>query len=146
MNHKINKLEAVHSFTVMPMDANFNTNTVTDKWDILFGGNMMYHIDYAGAKVVRRATYGVDMDMFVTASIDKIDFKKPTFVGDIVTMVSSIKALGRSSIQVRVKVRREDMSGKIEDVCSANMVFVTVKDNKSVPHGLTFKKLEDESN
>lgn len=71
----INKLTAVHSFTVMPKDCNFNTNSDNDKNDILFGGKLMYEIDYAGAKIARRATYEVDSDMVVTASMDRLNFE-----------------------------------------------------------------------
>jgi acyl-CoA hydrolase len=141
----MNKIEAHHSFTVMPKDCNFNRDGLNQN-GILFGGKLMYEIDYAGAKVARRATYGVDKDMLVTASIDKIDFQRPAFVGDIVTMLATIKALGRTSIQIRVKVTREDLKGKVEQICSANMVFVTMKNGKSTPHDLNFEKLEQETN
>jgi acyl-CoA hydrolase len=136
----INKLEAVHSFTVMPKDCNFNKK-ITGSNDILFGGKLMYEMDYAGAKVVRRALYDSGTDTCVTASTDKINFERPSFIGDIVTMVATIKALGRSSIQVRVKVTREDLSGKIESICSANMTFVSLKDGKPFPHHLNFDDL-----
>jgi acyl-CoA hydrolase len=106
----------------------------------------MYEIDYAGAKVARRATYGVDCDMIVTVSMDKIDFKKPAFVGDLVTMTAKIKALGRSSLQIRVTITRESLKGEVEQISAANMTFVTVKGGKACPHGLTWKTLSDENN
>lgn len=136
----INKLEAIHSFTVMPKDCNFNKDDNNEN-SILFGGKLLYEIDYAGAKVVRRATYEVDCHMIVTASIDKINFEKPAYIGDIITMTCFIKAFGKSSIQVRVKVTRESLKGHIEQICSANMTFVTIKDSKPIPHNLNFDKL-----
>lgn len=141
MNNIVNKLESVHSFTVMPKDCNFNRDE-NNQTGILFGGKLMYEVDAAGAKVVRRATYNVDCDMIVTVSMDKIDFQKPAFVGDIITMTASIKALGRSSIQVRVTITRESLSGEVERISAANMTFVTVKNSKAFPHDLTFEKLE----
>ena len=137
----IDKLTALHSFTVMPKDCNFNTNVKNNKNDILFGGKLLYEIDYAGAKIARRATYGVDFDMVVTASIDRVNFEKPAFLGDIVTMTASIKSLGRSSIVIRVKVNRESPKGVIEQICSANMTFVTMKNSKPIAHNLNFDKL-----
>ena len=137
----INKLNSVHSFTVMPKDCNFNRNPDSDKNDMLFGGKLLYEIDYAGAKVARRATYDVDCDTIVTASIDKINFQKPAYIGDIITMTAEIKSLGRSSITILVKVRRESLRGEIEQICTANMVFVTIKNSKSVQHYLDFNKL-----
>jgi acyl-CoA hydrolase len=139
------KIESVHSFTVMPMDCNFNTN-YNGKNDIVFGGNIMYHMDFAGAKVARRATYGIGHDMIVTASTDTINFTSPAYLGDIITMVATVKALGRTSIQIRIKVSRESMIGEVESICSANMVFVTMKDGKPFPHGLNFDKLQTNGN
>jgi len=139
----IDKLNAVHSFTVMPKDCNFNRNPDNGKTDILFGGKLLYEIDYAGAKVSRRSTYEVDCDTIVTASIDKINFEKSAYIGDIVTMEASIKSFGRSSIQIRVKVKRESVKGKIEQICSANMTFVAMKDGKPTKHNLNFEKLSD---
>jgi acyl-CoA hydrolase len=139
----ISRLEAVHSFTVMPKDCNFNRNHENDRNDILFGGKLMYEIDYSGAKIARRATYAVDCDIVVTASTDRINFEKPAFLGDIITMTATIKALGTSSIQIRVKVKRESLKGEIEQICSANMTFVTIKNGKPTPHGLNFEKLSE---
>jgi acyl-CoA hydrolase len=130
----------------MPMDCNFNRNVVNNKNDILFGGKLMYEMDLAGAKIARRATYGVGADMVVTASTDAINFIKPAYLGDIITMVATIKALGTSSIQIRVKVRREGLDGFTEQICSAKMTFVTIKDNRPFPHGLNFDKLQQNGN
>jgi acyl-CoA hydrolase len=137
----MNKLESVHSFTVMPKDCNFNKNHNNGKNDILFGGKLMYEIDYAGAKVARRATYNVDCDMVVTASVDKTNFERPAYLGDIITMTATIKALGTTSIQIRVKVQREGLDGHVEQICSSNMTFVSIKNGKPVKHNLNFEKL-----
>lgn len=135
------KIKAEHSFTVMPKDCNFNKNYKNGRNDILFGGKLMYEIDYAGAKIVRRATYDTDCDMIVTASTDKINFERPAFLGDIITMEATIKSLGRSSIVVNVKVEREGLDGAQEQICTASMTFVTLKDGKPHPHDLNFDKL-----
>jgi len=139
---KINKVEAIHSFTVMPRDCNFNLDKSTNRNRILFGGKILYDMDFAAAKVARRACYGVGADRIVTASMDKVNFDKPAYLGDIVTYTATIKALGRSSIQIRVRVNREDSVGNVEHICSSNMTFVTVKDGKPFRHDLTFEKLE----
>ena len=133
-NVKKNKLTAVHSFTVFPQDLNYA--------DTLFGGCVMSHMDVAGVKVVRRALYGTGAEGAVTASVDRIDFKKPAFLGDLITMVSEIKALGKSSLQVRITVSRESQQGFIEDICAANFTFVAMKDKKPFQHGLSFETLE----
>jgi acyl-CoA hydrolase len=127
------RLKATHSFTVFPQDLNYG--------DTLFGGKVMAEMDIAGVKVVRRALYGTDCDGAVTASVDKIDFKKPAFLGDLITMTAEIKAIGRSSLQIKISVTRESQKGDTEDICAANFTFVSMKDKKSHPHELSFEKL-----
>jgi len=129
-----NRLTAVHSFTVFPQDLNYA--------DTLFGGKVMAEMDIAGVKVVRRALYGTGADGAVTACVDRIDFKKPAFLGDLITMIAEIKTLGKSSIQTKISVSRETTMGVIEDICAANFTFVAMKDKKSFPHGLSFELLE----
>jgi acyl-CoA hydrolase len=131
------KLTAVHSFTVFPQDLNYA--------DTLFGGKVMAEMDIAGVKVVRRALYGTGAEGAVTASVDRIDFKKPAFLGDLITMVAEIKTLGKSSIQIKISVSRESQQGFIEDICAANFTFVAMTNKKPFPHGLSFEKLEIKS-
>ena len=131
------KLTAVHSFTVFPQDLNYA--------DTLFGGKVMAEMDIAGVKVVRRALYGTGAEGAVTASVDRIDFKKPAFLGDLITMVAEIKTLGKSSIQIKISVSRESQQGFIEDICAANFTFVAMTNKKPFPHGLSFEKLETKS-
>lgn len=131
---KKNKLTAVHSFTVFPQDLNYANS--------LFGGKVMAEMDIAGVKVVRRALYGTGASGCVTASVDRIDFKKPAFLGDLITMVAEIKAIGKSSLQVRITVTRESTMGEVDDICAANFTFVAMKDKKPFQHGLTFEILE----
>lgn len=133
-----NKLIATHSFTVFPQDLNYA--------DTLFGGKVMAEMDIAGVKVVRRALYGTGADGAVTASVDRIDFKKPGLLGDLITMVAEIKTLGKSSIQVKISVSSESTMGKVQEICAANFTFVAMKDKKSFPHGLSFDKLENKQN
>ena len=128
-----NRMIATHSFTVFPQDLNYA--------DTLFGGITMQHMDIAGVKVVRRALYNTDCDGAVTASVDRIDFKKPAFLGDLITMNAEIKTLGKSSIQIKISVSRESQKGLVEDICAANFTFVAMKDKKSHPHGLSFQIL-----
>jgi len=133
---RANRLVSAHSFTVFPQDLNYN--------DTLFGGVIMSNMDLAGVKVVRRALYGTGADGCVTASVDRIDFHKPAFLGDLIVMSSEIKSLGKSSVQVRISVNRESMIGEIEEICAANFTFVAMKDRKPFQHGLTFEKLTGE--
>lgn len=133
---RVNRLTSAHSFTVFPQDLNY-ANT-------LFGGKIMAEMDIAGVKVVRRALYGTGADGAVTASVDRIDFHKPAFLGDLIVMSSEIKSIGKSSVQVRITVNRESTIGEIEEICAANFTFVAMKDKKPFKHGLTFENLTGE--
>jgi acyl-CoA hydrolase len=133
--YKGEKLRAIHSFTVFPQDLNYE-NT-------LFGGVIMQNMDIAGVKVVRRALYGTGAEGAVTASVDRIDFNKPAFLGDLITMTAEIKTLGKSSIQVKITVSRESQQGFVEDICAANFTFVAMKEKRPFQHGLNFNKLEN---
>jgi len=144
LKKKVNKKEAVHSFTVMPRDCNYNLDKKTNSNRILFGGKILYDLDFAAAKVARRATYGVDCDMVVTVKIGETILKKPAFIGDIITYTATVKAIGKTSLQILVKVTRESVEGDIEDMCTSSATFVTIKNMKSHPHGLDWKILEDE--
>jgi len=130
---KGDRLSATHSFTVFPQDLNYA--------DTLFGGKVMAEMGVAGVKVVRRALYETDCDGAVTASVDKIDFKTPAFLGDLITMKAEIKGLGRSSIQIKISVTRESQTGDVEEICAANFTFVSMKDKKPHHHNLSFEKL-----
>jgi acyl-CoA hydrolase len=131
---KASKLIATHSFTVFPQDLNYSGS--------LFGGKVMAEMDIVGVKVTRRALYGTEADGCVTASVDRIDFHKPAFLGDLVIMTSEIKSIGRSSLQVRITVVRESAKGETEEICAANFTFVAIKDKKPYKHNLSFEKLE----
>ena len=133
-----NKLTAVHSFTVFPHDMNYA--------GALFGGKIMAEMDIAGVKVVRRALYGTGACGAVTASVDGINFMKPAQLGDLIIMTSEIKTIGKSSLNVRIKVDRESDVGFVEEICSANFTFVAMRDKRPFHHGLSFEKLEAEQN
>ena len=131
---QMDKLKATHSFTVFPSDLNYA--------GALFGGKVMAEMDIAGVKIVRRALYQTEAEGCVTAAVDRIDFKKPAFLGDLIVMTSEIKSIGHSSFQVRIKVERESTKGDIEEICVANFTFVAIKDKKPYQHNLSFEKLQ----
>lgn len=128
------KLLAVHSFTVFPTDMNYSKS--------LFGGKVMAEMDIAGVKVVRRALYDTGADGCVTACFERVDFKNPGREGDLIKMIAEIKSFGKSSINVRIKVSRESISGEIEDICEGNATFVATKEGIPFPHGLCFDKFK----
>jgi acyl-CoA hydrolase len=66
----------------------------------------------------------------VTASIDRVDFREPIHVGDLVIMRASVNFAGRTSMEVGVRVEAEDLiTGRLRHTNSAYLTFVAVDRN-----------------
>lgn len=95
------------------------------------GGQIMKMIDdAAGVVAIRHARSNV-----VTASIDRLDFHAPVYVGNLVVLKASINCVGRSSMEVGVRVEAEDLrTGAVRHTASAYLTFVALgKDGKPSP-------------
>jgi acyl-CoA hydrolase len=63
----------------------------------------------------------------VTASIDRVDFREPIHLGDLVVMKASVNYVGRSSMEVGIRVEAEDLlTGIRRHTNSCYMTFVAV--------------------
>jgi acyl-CoA hydrolase len=66
----------------------------------------------------------------VTASIDRVDFREPIHLGDLVIMKASVNFAGRSSMEVGVRVEAEDLlTGRRRHTNSCYLTFVAVDRN-----------------
>ena len=103
---------------MLPQDAN-NLGHV-------FGGAILALMDKTAAVAAIRHARG----NCVTASIDRIDFREPIHLGDLVVMKASVNYVGRTSMEVGVRVEAEDMiSGVRRHTNSAYLTFVAVDRN-----------------
>ena len=69
------------------------------------GGWIMKLCDeVAGIAAIRHSGHRV-----VTASIDRMNFRSPIFVGDLVTLSASVNAAWRTSMEVGVRVEKENV-------------------------------------
>src|SRR3990167_1554807 len=70
----------------------------------------------------------------VTLSVDQVLFKQPIHVGELVTFYATVNYVGRSSIEVGVKVMAEDVqTGKTRHTNSCYFTMVAVgKEGKPV--------------
>jgi uncharacterized protein (TIGR00369 family) len=126
--------KTVMSRTMLPSDANPYGN--------VHGGEIMKLIDAAaGATATRHARARV-----VTARIDELSFLAPVYVGHLVTAKASVNHVGRTSMEVGVRVEAEDMlTGKSAHVASAYLVFVATDDaGRPVPLPPVTAETEDE--
>lgn len=65
----------------------------------------------------------------VTARIDAMNFVYPVHIGDVVTLCASVNDVGRTSMEVGVRVEAETVrTGESRHVASAYLVFVALDD------------------
>ena len=93
----------------------------------IFGGWIMSYVDIAGSiPALERAQGAV-----VTRAVESFEFKKPVFVGDLVSCYAEIVSEGRTSIKVKVEVYAERRSG-CDMICikvtDATLVYVAIDD------------------
>ncbi len=69
----------------------------------VFGGAILAEIDLAAAIEAHKVYPG----NVVTVAMDKVVFKRPIFVGDLVSYYTERVAVGRTSVTVRVNVSAE---------------------------------------
>src|ERR1044071_9757735 len=82
----------------------------TNRHGTIFGGVLLANIDLAGAIAAQREVQrrgGNPKAAFVTVAINRVEFKKPVLVGDVVRFETRIVRVGRTSITVRIDVHAE---------------------------------------
>ena len=83
---------------MMPTDANVLGN--------VFGGAIMKYMDEAAAIVAwRHAGKNV-----VTASIDRMNFFAPVYVGNLLILRASVNYVGTTSMEIGVRIEAQDLS------------------------------------
>jgi acyl-CoA thioesterase YciA len=100
----------------------------TNRHGTIFGGVLLSNIDLAGAIAAQREVQirgGNPKAAFVTVAINKVEFKKPVLVGDVVRFETTIVRIGRTSITVHINVVAERGAETI-NVTEAEGVFVGV--------------------
>ena len=89
----------------------------------VFGGVVLAMVDKTAAvAAIRHARMSC-----VTVSVDRVDFREPIHVGDLVIVKSSVNYVGRTSMEVGVRVEAEDMiRGSRRHTNSCYLTFVAV--------------------
>ena len=88
----------------------------------LFGGKLMEWIDVVAGVVARRHS-GCNV---TTASIDRLEFIAPAYIGDTIVLEGIITYVGRTSMEVRVDTYVEKLSGAKERINRAYLVMVAL--------------------
>ena len=111
----------------------------TNPHGTIFGGVLLANIDMAGAIAARREVAlrgGNTKAVLVTVAINRVEFKHPVLVGDVVRFLTRVVKFGRTSVTVHIDVEAERGAETIP-VTEAEAVFVGVDlstpDRKPVP-------------
>ena len=95
----------------------------------IFGGWIMSYVDIAGSIPALERVRGP----VVTRAVDSFEFKKPVFVGDLISCYADIISEGRTSMKVKVEVYAERMS-KGETSCvkvtEAVLTYVAIDEQR----------------
>lgn len=111
----VRESSTVVSQLMLPSDANLAGN--------VHGGTIMKLVDTVGGVVAMRHC----RQRVVTARMDEMSFLHPVYVGDLVTLKSSINNVGRTSMEVGVRVESENLrTGKVVHTSSAYLVYVAL--------------------
>jgi len=106
----------------------------TNALGTIFGGVILSQIDMAAAVEALRHHPGKT----VTVAMDKVEFRQPVFVGDVVSFYTEKIRIGTTSITIRVEVWSERRLGGGENVfvTEAQVTLVAVgKSGRPIPIG-----------
>ena len=119
MNDNSDRYVAIKA-VMMPRD--------TNPYGTIFGGVLLSYIDQAGAvgarREIRRA--GWPEQPIVTVAMNSVEFHQPVFVGDVVSLYTSVARVGRTSLTIHEMVETE-RDGTAVQLTEAEVTYVAVK-------------------
>ncbi len=112
-------VEATH--LVLPPD--------TNQHGTAFGGIIMQWMDIAAGIAGARHCRGA----VVTAAVDEMVFKRPIRLGDVVIVKACVNWAGRTSLEVGVKVEREEAHNGVREHCLTGYFTMVAVDDHGHP-------------
>jgi acyl-CoA thioesterase YciA len=93
----------------------------------IFGGVILSYIDQAGAIGARREVQraGGTLPFLLTVAVNRVEFKQPVLVGDVVRFLTRLVRIGRTSVTMQVRVEAERGAETLH-VTEAEVVYVGV--------------------
>src|SRR5262249_22576760 len=103
----------------------------TNPHGTIFGGVILSYLDQAGAIGARHEVVraGGPMPMLVTVAMNRVEFKQPVLVGDVVSFRTRLVRMGRTSITMHVSVDAERAGISVLPMTEADVVYVGVDPN-----------------
>lgn len=121
------------SLTTLPEDKELTLRVVPLPADAshtgdIFGGWIMAQVDLAGSIPAMRLAKG----RVATVAVNSFHFKKPVFVGDLVSFYAEVVSVGRTSITVNVEVYAQRRPEELEcvKVTEATLIYVAVDNDR----------------
>src|SRR5207302_10058728 len=110
--------KAILTDPIMP-----NYATVMDN---VFGGHILALVDRVAAVAAIRHSH----KPCVTVSVDKVDFREPIHVGELLTALARVNFAGRTSMEVGVKVIAENvLTGDKRHTNSCYVTYVALDED-----------------
>ena len=118
LSRKVRESQVETSEMMLPQNANVLGH--------VFGGVVLSLVDRTAAVAAfRHARLPV-----VTVSVDRVDFREPIRVGDLIVMKASVNFVGRTSMEIGVRIDAEDLlTGNRRHTNSCYLTFVAVDAN-----------------
>ena len=109
--------ELTMSVLMTPDMANFSGN--------VHGGTILKLLDQVAYACASRFSGSY----VVTLSVDKVNFKEPIHVGELVTFLASVNHVGRTSMEIGIRVEAENIqTGKVKH-CNSSFFTMVAKDD-----------------
>jgi acyl-CoA thioesterase YciA len=117
---------------MMPRDANPNPTAMPGlpqypHYTTIFGGVILSYIDQAGAVGAAHAVMqaGGPPPSVVTVAVNRVVFKEPVLVGDLVSFTTRLVKFGRTSVTIHVTVEAQ-RGRERRHVTDAELVYVGI--------------------
>ena len=126
--------EAEMIVMMLPSDANPKGN--------VFGGVILKHVDLIAGLVAKRHSGRANV---VTASIDRMVFLKPVFIGNALIISARITYVRKSSMEIEVNVEAEDLDDNSKVHAATAFVTMVALDKYGKPTKVPHLVMEDEN-
>lgn len=110
---------------MLPSDANPMGN--------VFGGTILKHVDLVAGVVAKRHARDTNC---VTASIDRMTFLKPVYIGNALILSGRLNYVRRSSMEVEVKIESENLDNGSRVRTGTAFVSIVALDRDGKPTGV----------
>ena len=131
-SRRVSESQHVSSALMMPTDENARGH--------VFGGAILSLMDKTAAVCAMRHARMT----CVTVSVDRIDFREPIFVGELVLVMASVNWVGRTSMEIGIRIEAENMlTGVRRHTNSCYVTFVAI-DREGNPEEVPLLTLEND--